>query len=53
MDKTGRGAGVGVGNRWIKPGGWEVEDHVIHKMMNAAFDGMASHSSYKWLNPSV
>ena len=26
MDKTGRGAGAGMGDRWIKPGDWELGD---------------------------
>ena len=30
MDKTGRGAGAGagVGDRWIKPGDWELGDMI-------------------------
>ena len=28
VGKTGRGAGVEVGDRWVKPGDWELGDHV-------------------------
>ena len=35
MDKTGRGAGAGVGDQWIKPGDWELGAHVMHKMIDA------------------
>ena len=37
MDKTGRGAGGGVGDRWIKPVDWELGTHVIRTIMHAAF----------------
>ena len=28
VGKTGRGVGVGVGDYWVKPGDWELGDHV-------------------------
>ena len=28
VGKTGRGAGVGVGDQWVKPGDRELGDHV-------------------------
>ena len=31
MDKTGRGAGVGVGDQWIKPGDRELGDHDLSR----------------------
>ena len=30
MGKTRRGAGVGVGDQWVKPGDQKLGDHVMH-----------------------
>ena len=61
MGKTGRGAGAGVGDRWIKPRDRELRDHVMYKtdFWCAALNGMASRLyprsymrvHYKWSAP--
>ena len=32
MDKTERGAGVGAGDQWIKPGDRELGDHDLSRV---------------------
>ena len=33
MGKTGRVAGVGVGDQWVKPGDWELGDHMTEILL--------------------
>ena len=28
VGETGRGVGMGAGDQWVKPGDWELGDHV-------------------------
>ena len=38
IGKTGRGAGVGVGDQWVKPGDWEIGDYVTELCFDYKLD---------------
>ena len=45
VGKTGRGAGVGVGDQWVKLGDWELGDHMTELF---CFD-----SKLKWVKANT